>query len=199
MHFIKCRKNFIPIQYSKGIYIMPFSSLTSEPYKPTGIWSSILTYVVLLVVFLALPNFAMAHEECPAHSNGFGDFKGSRDGMPRPVPPDELMAELPPFPLGGLDLTETQRDKVFQIMYSVEPILHEKMKVIHKTMESFRLLTNSDQFNATKARLIADEHSKALADLLYIHTETQAKVWGILSEAQRSLLTEKIKQHEPKQ
>ncbi len=83
---------------------MPFSSLTSEPYKPTGIWSSILTYVVLLVVFLALPNFAMAHEECPAHSNGFGDFKGSPDGMPRPVPPDELMAELPPFPLGGLSL-----------------------------------------------------------------------------------------------
>jgi hypothetical protein len=77
MHFIKCRKNFIPIQYSKEIYIMPFSSLTSEPYKPTGIWSSILTYVVLLVVFLALPNFAMAHEECPAHSNGFGDFKVS--------------------------------------------------------------------------------------------------------------------------
>jgi len=90
----------------------------------------------------------------------------------------------------ALDLTETQRDKVFQIVHSAEPSLHEKQKVIRKTQELLHQLTTADQFDATKARLIADEHAKALADLLYIHTETQAKVWGILTDMQRNLLNE---------
>jgi len=175
---------------------MQTSSQHSKQFAAVGNWSSILTYTVILVVFYALPNFALAHEEC--HEKGFGDFREPPTEMMRPMPPGEMMAELPPFPMEALDLSETQRDKVFQIVHSAEPSLHEKQKVIRKTQELLHQLTTADQFDATKARLIADEHAKALADLLYIHTETQAKVWGILTDMQRNLLNEKFKPHDHK-
>jgi Spy/CpxP family protein refolding chaperone len=171
----------------------------SKQYKPTGNWSSILAYAVLLVVIISIPNFAVAHEEC--HEKGFNNFKEPPAGMMAhpSLPPDGISGEQQPFPLAGLDLTETQRDKIFQIMHSIAPVIYENEKVIHRTMESIHQLTTSDPFDATKAKLIADEHGKAVADLFFIHTETQAKVWGTLTDKQRKHLTEIIKQHDPKQ
>ena len=170
----------------------------SELYKPTGSWSSILTYVVLLVVIISIPNFAVAHEE--SHEKWLSDFKEPPAGMMACLmPTDEMMAELPPFSLEATDLTETQHDNIFQIMHSLAPSLHEKKKAIRKTMELLQQLATSDQFDATKARLIADEHAKALADLFYIHAETQAKVWKILTDEQRKHLIEKFEPHVQKQ
>jgi len=67
----------------------------SKQFAAVGNWSSILTYTVILVVFYALPNFALAHEEC--HEKGFGDFREPPTEMMRPMPPGEMMAELPHF------------------------------------------------------------------------------------------------------
>jgi Spy/CpxP family protein refolding chaperone len=172
---------------------MKISSLHSKNTEPTGVLSSILTLTMMLVVFYSFTNIAVAHEECPTHPTGFRDFKEPPGWMPRPVSPDEMGADFPSFPFEALDLTETQSDKVFQILHSAALDLHEKQKVIRKTMESLHQVATADKFDVSKAKLISEEHAKALADLIFIHTEIQAKIWEILTDAQRNRLIEIIK------
>lgn len=152
------------------------------------------------IVLSALPLFAHAQDVPPRMPHDCGDFNmpAIQNGALPPPPPAGMMhmgMPLSPSPLADLDLTELQQEKIFELMHAQAPIIFEKEKIARKTMHDLQQLTQSERFDTAKAKSLAETHGKAIAELIYLHTETQAKIWSLLTDAQYKKLTEQQDMH----
>jgi Spy/CpxP family protein refolding chaperone len=103
------------------------------------------------------------------------------------------MENLPPqleelARLRGLDLSDVQQKQIFDVIYGQAPVIFENDRIAHRTMNDLHLLAKSGKFDASKAKSLSEEHSKAISTLIYMHAETESKIWAILSETQRKQL-----------
>src|ERR671931_2737224 len=62
----------------------------------------------------------------------------------------------PMMMLRGLDLTEAQRDQIFQIFHQQAPAFHEQMKLVRQAQQDLRQLAAADRFDEGRARQAAD-------------------------------------------
>ncbi|MBL8460074.1 MAG: Spy/CpxP family protein refolding chaperone [Zoogloea sp.] len=97
-----------------------------------------------------------------------------------------MMPQLP-F-LHRIELSEAQQDKVFELMTANLPAERAKAKLARKSMDDLRKLGAADAFDPVKARELAAAHSQAMADLLVMRAETEAKVRALLTTEQRGKL-----------
>ncbi len=104
--------------------------------------------------------------------------------MGRPGMHPGMMPHLP-F-LHRIELSEAQQDKVFELMTANLPAERAKAKLARKAMDDLRKLGAADAFDPVKARELAAAHSQAMADLLVMRAETEAKVRALLTAEQRS-------------
>jgi Spy/CpxP family protein refolding chaperone len=138
----------------------------------------------------AMPIFAFACEG-PA---GSPPMQG---GMP---PPSHQMGDKSKLPLPleelarlkVLDLSDVQQKKIFDVVYGQAPAIFENDKIAHRTLDDLHQLAMSDKFDTAKAKSLTDEHSKAIATLIYMRAETEAKIWTMLTEPQRKRLVERM-------
>lgn len=86
---------------------------------------------------------------------------------------------IPPF-ISGLDLTESQQDKIFEVMHSQEPAMPEQHKAARKIIEEMNRLASSDHYNL----------AEAIADTLVQHAATEAKLLALLIPEQRKQASE---------
>ena len=101
--------------------------------------------------------------------------------------PGMLPGMMPPLPfLHRIELSEAQQDKVFELMTANLPAERAKTKLARKAMDDLRKLGAADTFDPIKARELAATHSQAVADLLVMRAETEAKVRALLTTEQRS-------------
>lgn len=108
---------------------------------------------------------------------GAGHFGGHRMGM--------MGGEhLPPF-LRGLELTEAQRDKIFELQHAVAPRERELLKTVRSSRDALHQLAHGDGFDAKEARRLAEQHAKAVGELALLHAETGAKLRAVLTPEQR--------------
>ena len=105
----------------------------------------------------------------------------------RDAPPGAM--PMPPY-LRDIQLTEAQQDKIFALMHAQMPVEREKFKEASKAMDDLRRLTTSDYFSLDKARALADLHAQAMAQILLMHAELDAKVRALLTPEQRKQLDE---------
>lgn len=115
-----------------------------------------------------------------------------RQGIP-PSPPVEMMPP-PPFPSGekpllpfllGLDLTESQQDKIFELLHSQEPAMRTQGKAIRKAMTEINRLAAADHYNAAEVRRQADKLAGPIADMVVLRTENEARIRALLTPEQR--------------
>lgn len=115
-----------------------------------------------------------------------------RQGMP-PSPPVGMMTP-PPFPFGekplppfllGLDLTESQRDRIFELLHSQEPAMRAQVKSIRKAMTEINRLAAADHYSAAEVHRLADKLAGAIANSVVLRTETDAKIRMLLTPEQR--------------
>jgi protein CpxP len=138
---------------------------------------------LLLAAVLALPLAASAEEGMPPdggrppHGPEFGGPHGEMPGGPRGMP----------F-LHGLDLSESQEDKLFQLMYSQEPYLREQHRAHEKAMRALHEMSNSDKFDDAAAAKLAQAAAQAQANLALAHARTHQKVLALLTPEQRARL-----------
>lgn len=149
------------------------------------------------IVLSALPLFAHAQDVPPSLPHGCRDFNmpAMHNGAQPPAGMMHMGMPLSPSPLADLDLTELQQEKIFELMHAQAPTIFEKEKIARKTMHDLRQLTQSERFDTAKAKSLAEAHGKAIAELIYLQTETQAKIWSLLAEAQRKQLAAQHDQH----
>lgn len=147
-----------------------------------------LPYILACIVFSALPLLALAHDDMPSGNPSSCNEQRSHHPMRNNAfAPDPMgMSLFPP----KLDLTDEQQEEIFELKHAQEPTVFEQERIARKTMQELELLIKSDHFDPAKAKSLAEVHGKALAELAYQHAVIHAKIWALLSEAQRKRLTD---------
>lgn len=89
-----------------------------------------------------------------------------------------------------LNLSEQQRDQLFEIRHSQRPALREKMKELRKSRGALRELALAETYDAAQVKKAADEQARIQADLTMMRTETMHKMMEILTPEQKQQLAE---------
>lgn len=126
-----------------------------------------------------------------ASAFGPGPDLGPPEGC---LPPPLAMAGMPPPPLPlphlhELKLNEAQQDKLFALLHERMPRQRELSRTAFKAMEELHLLAGSDGFDPARAKGLADVHGKAMAELVLIQAELEARARQLLSPEQKAELT----------
>jgi Spy/CpxP family protein refolding chaperone len=103
----------------------------------------------------------------------------------------------PPF-LAGLHLSDEQQDRVFAIVYAAEPAVHEQIKALRKAHEALRDLNDSDQFDESQAKNLADAAARAESQLTVLRLRTEHQIFALLTPDQKKQLEEhrqKVREH----
>ena len=94
---------------------------------------------------------------------------------------------MPPY-LRQLDLSEAQRDRVFEIMHGQAPAMREKVKAVRSAEESLRKLVVSTEYTEPKVRELSDGAARATADLPLARAKVEHQISEMLTVEQRSQL-----------
>ncbi|CAK0781077.1 periplasmic protein CpxP/Spy [Gammaproteobacteria bacterium] len=96
---------------------------------------------------------------------------------------------MPPF-LHGLKLSETQRDKIFELLHAQVPSLHEKGKEIHKGRLALHKLSLSDQYDEAKVKELAENGARVIAEIARLIASTDNQIYQLLTPEQRKQLAD---------
>lgn len=146
---------------------------------------------LLLAGALALP-FAAVADSMKDGPMGGGRLPMMHGGGMPPMGMDHMGGSMgmPPY-LRHLDLTDSQQDKVFELMHAQAPAMRAKSRAVARTMEDLRLLAAADRFDPGKARTLADAHGRAVADMALMHAETEQKIRALLTPEQRKAMDDR--------
>jgi Spy/CpxP family protein refolding chaperone len=93
-----------------------------------------------------------------------------------------------------LNLTEAQRDQIFQIRYAQKPAMRAKMKELRSGRQALRAAATAENYDAQKVQTLAQAQAKTLADMMVMRTETSHKIYAVLTPEQRQQLSQ-MRQH----
>jgi Spy/CpxP family protein refolding chaperone len=173
---------------------LPAKSTTEPRYMKTGL-GALLAAGAAVIIF---PLSSLAHGP---QAEG---LRGCQAGLPHEkgaIPPQPHRTALgfaaagpmnAPLFLHGVDLTEAQRDKLFELRHTQEPILREKTKAAAKAQLELRYQAHMESFDGARARSLADAHGKALADIAMMHAQFASQALAMLTPEQRKQLDERL-------
>lgn len=127
-----------------------------------------------------------------AHARGHGGFGRGFDGSPGMAFEGTGSDGFGQFRgvMRGLDLTDEQRDKIFDIMHAQAPATRDKMNELRKAREELRAAATAKSYDAKKVRELANAQAKAMADLIVMRAETFSKIYGLLTPEQQKKVEE---------
>lgn len=145
--------------------------------------SNIERFLIAASVALVIPLSAAAFN---GHLGSPRDCAGveAPGGPGRPAKGGEMM---PPY-MRGLNLTEAQRDKVFEIMHGQAPGMRDKAKALRQAEGDLHALAAAPDYSEAKARSLADAAAKAMADMALARTTAERRVVEVLTPEQRQKL-----------
>lgn len=91
-----------------------------------------------------------------------------------------------------LDLTQEQRDKLFELRHAQAPKMRELMRTMRDSQRELRQLSMSDSFDEAKARTLADAAAQAGASMALQRAQLQNETFKILTPEQREKLAKRI-------
>lgn len=148
-------------------------------------------FMIASSIALSLPFAALA--DGPGKAGGPADHPPGHGGPGGPSGPPcagESGDLVPPF-LHGIALSDTQRDKIFGIVYAQTPSLRDKEKEVRRTAIALRELALSTQYDEAKARSLADANAKAGADIALLRARSTSAIYQLLTTEQRKTLEER--------
>ncbi|HTN94968.1 MAG TPA: Spy/CpxP family protein refolding chaperone [Gallionella sp.] len=89
----------------------------------------------------------------------------------------------------GLDLSESQRDKIFAIKYAQGQALYDQDKIVRNAYIDLHKMATSDQYVDDKAEAISDSLAKARAKIALIRAREEHQIYALLTDEQRRLLS----------
>jgi Spy/CpxP family protein refolding chaperone len=101
---------------------------------------------------------------------------------------------VPPF-LRGIELTEAQQDKIFEIMHNLAPQMREKAKAAHKARKELHELATSQNYDESKAKSLADTLARSQADMMLMHIRADRQILALLTAEQRKQVDERRNRH----
>lgn len=95
--------------------------------------------------------------------------------------------------LRGLDLTEAQQDKIFNLRHAQEPAMRAKIKELREARSNLEALTHAPAYDEAKVRALTDKSATVMAELARMHARTEFDIYQILTPEQRKQLEERQK------
>jgi Spy/CpxP family protein refolding chaperone len=95
------------------------------------------------------------------------------------------------MPFRGLQLTEAQEDKIFNILHGQAPYLREQRKAEEKAMRALHDLRDADKFDDAAASKLAQAAAQAHANITLSEIRTHQKLLSVLTPEQRKQLDER--------
>lgn len=99
-------------------------------------------------------------------------------------------AFTPPF-IDGLSPSEEQLDKMFMVRHEFALAIHEKRRQLEKATQVLHELSFAEKFDETKARESAANAASAMAELSLLQARQDARLFAILTPAQRAAWAER--------
>lgn len=146
------------------------------------------TIPLLLAAAIALPLAGVAAEGEPPMGE-----RGQHGPGPGPGPGPGHRFGLGPGMhfLRGIDLSDSQEDKLFQLMHSQAPYLREQQRAHEKAMQALHEMRNADKFDDAAAAKLAQAAAQAQANITLAHVRAHQKVLALLTPEQRKQLEER--------
>lgn len=122
--------------------------------------------------------------DCPAMG---GQVPGGLPGRPAGLPGNLWLGggDLFPSYLPGLALSESQRDKMFDIVYAQAAQMRDKVKALRRAEDGMRTLVAADDYSEAKARAQGEGLGKAVADVALARVKVERQVLEVLTPEQR--------------
>jgi periplasmic protein CpxP/Spy len=120
---------------------------------------------------------ALAQERAPGAEPGFHAMHGRHHGGGERW-------------LRRLDLTDAQRDQVFRIYHEQAPVMREHANAARAASRELRAAASAASFDRARARALADQQAKALAEMAFLRADATSRVVAILTPEQRQRLQE---------
>jgi periplasmic protein CpxP/Spy len=154
----------------------------------------VVRYLAVAALALAIPLSVLANPANPTGPTGQREVLGvghcsGMDGRgPMGKQGGERGDDIRPHYLRGLNLTEAQRDKVFEVMHAQAPGMREKAKAHLAAEEALRQLAAAPDYSEVKARALADTLGKSVAEMARAKADRQ--IFDLLTAEQRKQLAE---------
>ena len=89
-----------------------------------------------------------------------------------------------------LDLTEEQRDQIFEIKYAQRPVMREKMKELRKGRQALQEAAMAETYDSEAVRELANRQAQIQAELIVMRNATFNNVYALLTPEQRKEIAE---------
>ncbi|MBT0963520.1 Spy/CpxP family protein refolding chaperone [Denitromonas iodatirespirans] len=90
--------------------------------------------------------------------------------------------------LRGLDLTEAQRDQIFELKHAQMPKMRDQVKVMRELRGQLRDAAMSDAYDAAKVKALTEQQAAAMAAMTQLRLANQHAVYQVLTAEQREQL-----------
>jgi Spy/CpxP family protein refolding chaperone len=147
----------------------------------------VVRYLAVAALALAIPLSVLA---APREAVGTGHCSGMDGRGPMGKRGSAGGGEMGPDYLRGLNLTEAQRDKVFEVMHAQAPGMREKAKAHLAAEEALRHLTAAPDYSEATARALADTLGNSLVEMALARAKVDRQIFDLLTAEQRKQLAE---------
>lgn len=93
--------------------------------------------------------------------------------------------------LRGIELSESQEDKLFELMHGQASYLREQQRANEKAARALREMRSADRFDDAAATRLAQAAAQAQVNLTLARLRTHQKVLAVLTPEQRKQLEER--------
>ena len=107
----------------------------------------------------------------PMQMKSMRDGQGGHDGMRHGM--------------RGLNLSEEQRDKLFELRHAQAPVMREHAKTARAAQRELRDLAGAETFDAQRAKTLAEASAQARSEMAQLRARNQHAVLQILTPEQR--------------
>ena len=148
---------------------------------------------LMLVAGLTVVSVATLADPMFGQQGQRGERHCSAERGAGPAGPGMMHGErMPPF-LRGLDLTQEQRDKIFDITYAQMPAMRKQGEKLEDLRRQEMELTMSASYDAAKLKQLVDAQVKLQAQQQLAMAESRHQMYQLLTDEQRKELDQRKK------
>lgn len=101
--------------------------------------------------------------------------------------------------LRGLDLSDEQRDRIFEIRHAAAPKMREQAKALRETRGEFSRLALSSEYDEAKVRSLAERSAQAISEMAQLRARSMNEIYKVLTPEQQAKLQERQSKVQEKQ
>jgi len=142
----------------------------------------------IIGAFLAASSVALAIPYAAQARGGEGGFGGGCEARGHHMKGDKHMfgGHGDRGMLRGLDLTEAQKDKIFEMRHELAPKMREQMKAARAADQALREMMDKGEYDAARVKALTEERAAAMSQMAQMKFASQNEVYQLLTDEQKA-------------